>query len=236
MFDKKENKSQKIVTIDGPSGVGKSTISRTVAASLSFTYLDTGAMYRAVGLQLLNEKVDLNNETAVQRCLDACTLQLVAAAAGSDNVGVILNGKDVSEAVRSPEMSMVASSVSTISAVRIKLTGMQQEIGREGNIVAEGRDTGTVVFPGASWKFYLDANPEERMRRRADQLRAGGERVDEEKLLQMIIKRDHDDQSRSIAPLCKAEDATVIDTTVLSIDQVTKTMLDIINGACITPQ
>lgn len=215
---------QQIVTIDGPSGVGKSTISRRVAAHLSFTYLDTGAMYRAVALQLQNSNVELSDH-AVQECLQKVSLELLPAATEDDEVTVLLDGQDISLAIRSPEISMLASKVSALPAVREKLTAMQQEIGKKGQIVAEGRDTGTVVFPAAAWKFYLDADPVERMRRRSAQMRLAGKDVDEEELLQMILKRDHDDQARTIAPLCKAEDATVIDTSVLSIDEVVAKML-----------
>ncbi len=221
---------QKIVTIDGPSGVGKSTVSRRVALALSFTYLDTGAMYRAVGLKLKEAAIDLDDEAALRACLDTVRLDLLPAAGENDDVGVILNGRDVSQEIRSPEMSMLASRVSALPAVREKLTHMQQEIGRKGEIVAEGRDTGTVVFPRAAWKFYLDADPQERMQRRAKQLRGTGESVDEEELLAMIVKRDHDDQARSIAPLCKAEDALIIDTGVLTIEEVTQTMLEAIQS------
>ncbi|AGF77647.1 cytidylate kinase [Desulfocapsa sulfexigens DSM 10523] len=216
---------QEVVTIDGPSGVGKSTISRRIASSLSFTYLDTGAMYRAVGLKLKNDNIDLGDEGAVRESLMNVSLQLLPANQGSEDVGVLLDGDDVSQEIRSPEMAMVASAVSAIPAVRQKLTVMQQEIGKKGRIVAEGRDIGTVVFPNAAWKFYLDAAPEIRMQRRADQLRLQGKQVDEEKLLAMIVKRDHDDQNRTIAPLCKAEDAHTIDTGVLTIDGVVEAML-----------
>jgi len=219
---------EEIVTIDGPSGVGKSTISRRVAASLSFTYLDTGAMYRAVGLKLTNAGIDLEDDAAVRSCLDTISLKLLPATKGSEDVSVLLDGVDVSLDIRSPEMAMVASRVSALPAVREKLTLMQQEIGKAGKIVAEGRDTGTVVFPGAAWKFYLDAEPRIRMQRRADQLRSQGKQVDEDELLAMIIKRDHDDQTRTIAPLSKAADAHVIDTGVLSIDGVTEAMLAIV--------
>jgi CMP/dCMP kinase len=223
------NQKPKIVTIDGPSGVGKSTISRRVAANLSYTYLDTGAMYRAVGLKLKESKIDLEDDSAVRRCLDTVSLKLLPATDDSDDVGVMLDGRDVSNEIRSPEMAMVASAVSALPVVREKLTLMQQEIGRGGKIVAEGRDTGTVVFPDAAWKFYLEAAPKIRMHRRAEQLRAQGEQVDEAELLAMIIKRDHDDQNRSIAPLSKAVDAHVIDTGVLNIDEVTKAMLVLIS-------
>lgn len=215
----------KIVTIDGPSGVGKSTISRRVADTLSFTYLDTGAMYRAVGYKLQKSDVNLTNELQVQECLETISLQLLPAPSVNEEVVVILDGEDISDAIRTPEMSMVASKVSALGVVREKLTRMQQEIGAQGNIVAEGRDTGTVVFPDAAWKFYLDADPEERMRRRAAQLRLTGKEVDEQELLQMIIKRDRDDQNRTIAPLCKAADAVTIDTSPLTIDEVVEAML-----------
>jgi len=229
MSDKVNNK-QEIATIDGPSGVGKSTISRRVAAMLSFTYLDTGAMYRAVGLKLQNDGVELTDDNAAKISLQQISLRLQPAATEDDEVTVILDGQDVSQVIRSPEMSMVASKVSALPAVREKLTRMQQEIGREGRIVAEGRDTGTVVFPDAAWKFYLDADPEERMHRRARQLRLQGKEVDEEELLQMIIKRDHYDQTRTIAPLRKAVDAVTIDTGALSIDDVVAKIVGVIKN------
>ena len=218
----------RIVTIDGPSGVGKSTISRKVARSLSFTYLDTGAMYRTVGLKLQETGVELTDDDAVRRCLETTEIELVPAISETADVGVILDGRDVSAKIRSSEMSMVASAVSALPVVREKLTRMQQEIGERGNIVAEGRDTGTVVFPNAAWKFYLDAAPEVRMRRRADQLRENGQDVDEKALLKMIIERDHNDRSRSIAPLCVADDAHVIDTGALSIAGVAEAVLQVV--------
>ncbi len=221
--------SQQIVTIDGPSGVGKSTISRKVASALSFTYLDTGAMYRAVGLKFKQADIDLKDDTAVRNCLADMSLELTPAKNESDDVGVVLDGYDVSQEIRSPEMAMVASAASVLPAVREKLTRMQQEIGNKGKIVAEGRDTGTIVFPRAAWKFYLDAAPEVRMQRRAMQLRSQGKQVNEKELLDMIVKRDRDDQTRSLAPLCKAEDARVIDTGALSIEEVAETMLMAIN-------
>lgn len=221
---------QRIVTIDGPSGVGKSTLSRRLAAVLNYTYLDTGAMYRAVGLKLKEGAVDLGDESALRACLKETSLELMAPVNGGDDVGVILDGRDVSLIIRSQELAMMASTVSALPAVREKLTLMQQEIGKGEEIVAEGRDTGTVVFPNAAWKFYLDASPLARTQRRAKQLRAQGEEVEEEELLSLIIRRDLADKNRSIAPLIQAEDAHVIDTGSLSIDGVTKAMLAFIDS------
>jgi cytidylate kinase len=214
------------IAIDGPSGVGKSTISRKVAARFGFTYLDTGAMYRAVAWYIKKHRIDLDDSSAIETALEHIDIDLLPAKHETEDVGVLLNNEDVSELIRSPEMSMLASSVSAIPAVRNKLTRLQQELGRRGNIVAEGRDTGTIVFPGAEYKFYLDARPQERSGRRARQLRAKGETVDEKKLLEMTIARDKQDSERDIAPLRKADDAVVIDTTELDIAQVLNVITD----------
>ncbi|MBU0664463.1 MAG: (d)CMP kinase [Proteobacteria bacterium] len=219
---------REIVTIDGPSGVGKSTISRRVAAALGYTYLDTGAMYRAVALFLQQSQIDLSDEQAVSSTLAALDLQLLPAVQEDGDVGVVVNGQDVSSAIRTSEMGMLASRVSAIPLVRKRLTEMQQAIGQAGKIVAEGRDTGTVVFPDACWKFFLEADPEERARRRMAQLRAAGQEVDAEELLAMIVKRDRDDQERTLAPLQKAEDAIVIDTTFIDIQEVCRKMLEFV--------
>lgn len=219
------SEKREIVTIDGPSGVGKSTLSRKVAAALGYTYLDTGAMYRAVAFYLQQRQIDFDDEQTVRSALSALDLQLLPAEGEDGDVGVVVGGQDVSPAIRTPEMGMLASRVSAIPAVREKLTEMQQAIGRAGKIVAEGRDTGTVVFPDASWKFYLEADPEERGRRRVEQLRRSGQEVDAQELLAMIVKRDRDDQERTLSPLQKAEDALVIDTSAIDIDEVCRKML-----------
>ena len=219
------SEKREIVTIDGPSGVGKSTLSRKVAAALGYTYLDTGAMYRAVALYLQRLQIDLGDEQAVRSALSTLDLRLLPAEGEDGDVGVVVGGQDVSRALRTPEMGMLASRVSAIPAVRERLTEMQQAIGRAGKIVAEGRDTGTVVFPDARWKFYLEADPEERGRRRVEQLRASGQEVDARQLLAMIVKRDRDDQERTLSPLQKAEDARVIDTTSIDIQEVCRKML-----------
>lgn len=219
-----------IVTIDGPAGVGKSTISRRVASRLGFTYLDTGAMYRAVAWYMQQNGVEVDNESAVEAALKQVELKLLPARHEDDDVGVLLNGEDIGSLIRTPEMSMLASTVSALPPVRKKLTAMQREAGENGNIVAEGRDTGTVVFPGAAYKFFLDASSAARAARRANQLRERGESVDEKQLLEMTIARDKQDRERAIAPLRKAEDAMVIDTTELSVEQVLETVVKAIRG------
>lgn len=221
---------QDIVTIDGPAGVGKSTISRRVAAALKFTYLDTGAMYRAVALFLHRQETPLDDSDSLAAAMDKLDLKLLPAPDENSDVTVLLMGEDVSDAIRTPEMGMAASAVSKLGIVRERLTRMQQEIGRNGGIVAEGRDTGTVVFPEAAHKFFLVATPEERARRRVLQLRAKGEEADEEKILAMTIERDRNDREREIAPLVQAEDAVAIDTTELTIDEVCGKLLQAVRS------
>ena len=220
-----------IITIDGPSGAGKSTISKLLAAKLQYTYLDTGAMYRVVGLQVERSGLDLEAENAKARLtLLLDTLDMTLAPGEKDQeTRAFLDGEDVSDAIRSPEMAMVASRVSAEPEVRKKLTEMQRSIGNNGAIVAEGRDMGTIVFPDAKDKFFLDATPEERATRRQDQLLKKGQKVDYKELLVQIEKRDRDDSSRSLAPLKPAADAVVIDSSEMSIDDVVSFILAAIN-------
>ena len=213
---------QQIITIDGPSGSGKSTISRLLAKELNVTYLDTGAMYRAVGLAAHRQRVDLGDSAAVQRLMESIDLQL---SPGVQDTHVLLNGEDVSDAIRTPEMGMMASKVSALTQVRQALTALQQAMGARQSVVAEGRDTGTVVFPRAAHKFYLSATPEERARRRTEQLAEKGMIANQEEILAQIIKRDHDDSTRALAPLKPASDALIIDSSTMTIDQVVHYML-----------
>ncbi len=216
-----------IVTIDGPSGAGKSTISKLLAANLNYTYLDTGAMYRVVGLRVERSGLDLEAENARKKLVQLLDTLDMALAAGEEGqeTRAFLDGEDVSDAIRTPELAMVASRVSAEPEVRKKLTEMQRAIGNRGAIVAEGRDMGTVVFPEAKHKFFLDATPEERARRRQKQLQEKGQKVEFEKLVAQIQKRDRDDSSRSLAPLQPAADAVVIDSSQMSIDEVVSFML-----------
>lgn len=228
------SEKQNIVTIDGPSGVGKSTVSRKVASATGFTYLDTGAMYRGVGWYFLQQGVSLNDAEGVEAAdelaekLTDLQLDLLSAVDEQSDVGVLVNGENVSEAIRTPEMAMVASRVSAIPVVRERLTKIQRSLGEKGNIVAEGRDTGTVVFPKAAYKFFLDAKPEERARRRVLQLRERGVDADFSQILAMTVERDKNDSERAIAPLKKAQDAHRIDTTDMTIDQVVDNILQVI--------
>ena len=216
---------QNIITIDGPAGVGKSTVSRKVAAATGFTYLDTGAMYRGVGLYLEQQGIDPDDTETVVKNLENLDLKLTPAADETSDVGVKVNGEDVSEAIRTAEMAMVASRVSAIPAVRNILTKMQRGYGTQGKIVAEGRDVGTVVFANGEFKFFLDGEPEERARRRVEQLRANGVEADFDQILAMTRERDKNDSEREIAPLKQALDAVRIDTTRISVEEVVSTIL-----------
>jgi CMP/dCMP kinase len=225
-----------IVTIDGPSGGGKSTVSRALAAKLQFTYLDTGAMYRAVAYQCREQGIDPDDSDQLAALLATLRIELLPPAAGEDDVRVLIDGRDVGRSLRTPEMGMLASRVSALPLVRSSLTRLQQAMGATGRIVAEGRDTGTVVFPRAAWKFFLDASPEVRARRRAAQLRSKGEQVDEQQLLAQIIQRDKDDRERTIAPLKAAPDAHLIDSTGLSAEQVVHLMHETIRASSCCPK
>ena len=224
---------KRIVTIDGPSGGGKSTVSRMLAAQLHYTYLDTGAMYRAVAYQCREKDIDLADNGQLEALLAAIRIELLPPEAGEDDVRVLVDGRNVGRDLRTPEMGMLASKVSALPLVRASLTRLQQQIGASGRIVAEGRDTGTVVFPEAAWKFFLDASPQVRAHRRVEQLRSKGEMVDEQQLLAQIIQRDRDDRERIIAPLKAAPDALIIDSTGLPVEEVVRLMYEkILRSSC----
>jgi cytidylate kinase len=220
------SEKKNIITIDGPSGVGKSTVSKKVAAATGFAYLDTGAMYRAAGLYLMRHAVDFDKEEEVSKVLKTLNFNLVPAVNEQSDVGVSINGEDVSKAIRTPEMAMIASRISALPLVRNILTEIQQEYGRKGRIVAEGRDTGTVVFPDAAHKFFLDAKPEERARRRVEQLHKNGVAASLQQILELTLERDNNDRNRSIAPLKQAADAFYIDTTEITLEAVVFTILN----------
>ncbi len=201
-----------IITIDGPAGSGKSTAARTLAVRLGFDYLDTGAMYRAIALALLQQGFDLEN-LPPHLPLDHIQIDMRPPL-------VFLNGVDVTQAIRSAEVTAGSSKVATHAEVRQFLVEQQRKIAQGRNIICEGRDQGTVVFPRAERKFFLTATPEARARRRLSDLLARGEKTDLETVLRIQEERDRRDASRHLSPLRPAEDAVVIDTTPLTLAEV----------------
>ncbi len=206
------------IAIDGPSGAGKSTIARKVAEKLGFVYVDTGAMYRAIGVHVMRNNLPTNDAQSVISVLYDAQIELVYK---DGEQHVLLNKEDVSRDIRLPEASMAASNVSAIPEVRAYLFDLQKNIANTANCIMDGRDIGTVVLPDAQVKIFLTATAEERAKRRCLELEQKGTPVDYDTLLAEIIQRDYNDSHRSAAPLKKAEDAIEIDSTDLSIDEIT---------------
>lgn len=202
-----------VIAIDGPAGAGKSTIAKLLAERLGFQYLDTGAMYRAVALAIKEANIPPEDEKEVEKLLSEITLDL-------DGERIILNGRDVSNLIRTQEIDLLSSAVSRLEVVRKHLTRLQREFASKRDVVAEGRDMGTVVFPDSPYKFFLTATAQERARRRKKQLEMRGENVLYEIILKQIKKRDEQDSGRAIAPLRQAEDAEAIDTTGKTIEEI----------------
>lgn len=198
------------IAIDGPGGAGKSTISRRLAGELGYVYVDTGALYRAVGLHCVQNNISLSDSEAIKAALPGVELSLGFI---DGEQRVYLNGEDVSLKIRTPEVSMAASAVSAVPAVRSFLFDLQKDIAGANNCIMDGRDIGTVVLPDAQIKIFLTASPEERARRRYDELIAKGEQVDYGTVLAELIQRDEQDSTRAAAPLKAADDAQVVDTT-----------------------
>ena len=204
------------VAIDGPSGAGKSTIARKVAGELGFLYIDTGALYRSIGYYVLKKDGDPEKKEDVEAALPGIRLELRHA----DGVQrVFLNGEDVSDQIRTPAVSMAASHVSAFPAVRAFLLELQRKMAREHNVIMDGRDIGTVVLPDAELKIFLTATPEDRARRRYEELVEKGEAVTFDEVLKDVIQRDYNDTHRDIAPLRQAEDAVLADTTGFELPQ-----------------
>ncbi len=216
-----------IVTIDGPAGSGKSTVAKIIAIRYNFIYLDTGAIYRSLAYLAKNLGIDVEDEERVISIIPKMSIDFVKV---GDNQRVFLNGIDVTVEIRTEEIGMLASKVSRHRGVRSSLLGFQRSFKEKGDIVAEGRDTGTVVFPEAEVKVFLTASIEERARRRWKELMERGIEEDFEKILESIKIRDEQDSGRDIAPLIPAEDAIIIDTTNLSIEDVVERIGKIIDG------
>jgi CMP/dCMP kinase len=210
-------KSSDIITIDGPVGSGKSTIGRMLAARTGFMYLDTGAMYRAVALESRRLDVAADDEHRLGRL---CAQVDIAFQAGASGQRVIVNGEDVSEVIRTPDISMLASRISACGAVRRELVSMQRKAGARGGIVVDGRDAGTVIFPLAQYKYFLEAAVDVRARRRYKELLEKNMQVEYTTVFQDIVRRDSCDSGRALAPLKPADDAVIIDTSEMSIEDV----------------
>ena len=214
------------IAIDGPAGSGKSTMARRVAKDLGFVYVDTGAIYRTVGYHMDFYGIGPKDTDGITRLIGDVNIVIEYDADGLQHM--ILNGRDVTEEIRTPEMSKIASVISAQKVVRDYLLDMQRQLARTHNVVMDGRDIGTVVLPGADVKIFLTADPEVRARRRFDELAAKGEKVKFEKVLQDLIARDEQDKNRKIAPLRPAKDAVHLDTTDLDIEQAAAAMESII--------
>ncbi|MEL7655819.1 MAG: (d)CMP kinase [Bacillota bacterium] len=213
-----ENKIR--IAIDGPSGAGKSTIAKRVAKLLGIDYIDTGAMYRAIGYKILQNQIDLNDKEALIELLARTEIDFVSG-------NIILDGEIVNDKIRTPEISKMASDASALQEVREKLVILQRNMGQVKSVVMDGRDIGTNVLKDAEFKFFMTASSAERAQRRWLELREKGENVDLAQVEADIIQRDHNDSTRKLNPLRKAEDAIELDTTGLTIEEVTQKILEV---------
>ena len=201
------------IAIDGPSGAGKSTIAKAVAKRLNIDYIDTGAMYRAIGLKMTQNGLPMEESSELQKMLDTTDIDFCSG-------DVILDGEVVNDQIRTPEMSMAASACSALGMVRTKLVQLQRGMGQKKSVIMDGRDICEVVLPDAEYKYYLTAAAEERARRRTLELQEKGQNVTFEQVLEDIQQRDYNDMNRAVTPLRKAEDAVEIDSTSMSIEEV----------------
>ena len=206
-----------IITIDGPAGAGKSTVSKTLAKKLNYIYLDTGALYRALAYKTLKLKISLDDVSAIANLCSSTTVVLKNI---DGQMKVTVDGEDVEEKIRTEEVGLAASKISTFAVVRERLLNLQREAGAQGGIVAEGRDMGSVVFPQADYKFYLDAKLEERIKRRYEELLEKGASVEYKSIQKDMFVRDKQDKQREIAPLKAPDDAIIIDSDNLSAAEV----------------
>ena len=211
-----------VIAIDGPSGVGKGTVARALAAALGYRHVDTGAMYRAVAWRALQLGVDLDDEEAVVRVVQTAAIDV-------DGSRVVIGGTDVSAAIRTPEIDRATTRVARLPRVRAELVARQRALAEQGPLVMEGRDIGTVVFPAAAVKIYLDASPDERARRRAqDPAHTAAQTQDLAHIAEAMQRRDENDRTRQASPLSIASDATVVDTTGISAEAVVARVLAVV--------
>ena len=212
----------KIITIDGPAGSGKSTVSRLLAGRLKVQYLDTGAMYRAVAFQAKREGIDLKDREKISRLCRDLDLHFKTL---DGTTRLFVGAEDISASIRSPEMDMLSSAISAIKEVREAMTLLQRKMAEPGGVVAEGRDMGTVVFPDADYKFFVNADPKVRAGRRHRERLERGESVSRGEVEKELRKRDDQDMTRALAPLVPAKDAKIIDTTNLTVEDVVEKMV-----------
>lgn len=206
------------VAVDGPSGAGKSTIAKAVADKLGIDYIDTGAMYRSVGYKMMREGISVEDEELLRKMLDETDIDFY------EN-NIILDGEIINDKIRTSEISKMASLCSAVPAVREKLVELQRGMGEKKSVIMDGRDIGTNVFKDAEYKFFLTASPEERADRRYKELKEKGESISYDEVLKNIKQRDHNDSTRKLNPLRKADDALEVDTTGLSIEDVIDNVL-----------
>lgn len=208
---------QYAIAIDGPSGAGKSSLARRCASRFGFLYVDTGAIYRTVGLAAFRRGIDRRDEAAVSAMLPELEIRMAYNEQGEQRM--YLNGEDVSAAIRMPEISLCASDVSALPAVRAYLLEMQRKMAREHNVIMDGRDIGTVVFPHAELKIFVTASAEVRAQRRYDELKQKGMEADFDEILKNVQERDYIDSHREVSPLRKADDAIELDNSHMTIDE-----------------
>ncbi|MGI6563450.1 MAG: (d)CMP kinase [Clostridia bacterium] len=216
------------IAIDGPAGAGKSTIAKLLASELNILYLDTGAMYRAVGLKALRENIDIKDTEKIDEMIKNIDIQ-VRYIDGKQHT--YLDGEDVTHKIRTPEVSLAASNVAVIKSVRLKMVELQREIAKDMSVIMDGRDIGTYVLPNAPFKFFITATPEERARRRYLEMKESGEKnVDYDIILKDIKYRDENDSTRAFAPLKKADDAILVDNTFMTVEETLSKILSHIKG------
>lgn len=224
------SKERLIIAIDGPAGSGKSTLAKEISKQLGFVYVDTGAMYRALTWKAIRNKIDFSKEKKLHKLAKESHLELKPPEKGSDEIKVFIDGRDVTEEIRSPLISNHVSDVAKVEGVRECMVAHQREIAEKGNSILEGRDIGTVVFPNADIKFFLEADVVKRAERRQKELAENGIDVTVEKVQEDLIKRDEIDSSREHSPLVAAEDSIKIDTTAQSIEEMVEQVLTYIKN------
>ena len=217
-----------VIAIDGPAASGKSTTAKTLAKKMEYIYIDTGAMYRACGLDSLNKKIDLDDALKLTEMLENITIEIEYCETGNK---IFLNGEDVSLRIREADITKLSSQIAVVGIVREKMVELQREMGKKGGVIMDGRDIGTVVFPNADFKFFMIADVKTRAFRRWKEAEEKGENISLEAIEKELVWRDENDSGRKISPLKQAEDAIAIDTSNMSIEQQSEKIMEVIQSA-----